>query len=39
MISPGSALGTALLGKKAGDTVQYETPTGATLVVEVADIS
>ena len=39
VISPGSALGTALMGKKAGDTVQYETPTGATLTVEVAGIS
>jgi transcription elongation factor GreA len=39
VISPGSALGTALMGKKAGDSVQYETPTGATLTVEVAGIS
>jgi transcription elongation factor GreA len=38
VISPGSALGTALLGKKAGDTVEYETPTGATLSVEIAGI-
>ena len=38
VISPGSALGQALMGKKAGDTVQYETPTGATLSVEIAGI-
>ena len=38
VISPGSALGTALIGKKAGETVEYETPTGATLSVEIAGI-
>jgi transcription elongation factor GreA len=38
VISPGSALGTALMGKKTGDTVRYETPTGATLSVEIAGI-
>lgn len=39
VISPGSALGEALIGAAAGDTVTYETPTGATLSVEVVSIS
>jgi transcription elongation factor GreA len=38
VISPGSALGEALMDKKAGDTVSYETPTGATLSVEVVGV-
>lgn len=38
VMSPGSALGTALVGAKIGDTVQYETPTGAKLSVEVVSI-
>ena len=38
VMSPGSALGEALMGKTAGDTVQYETPTGATLTVEVVSV-
>ena len=38
VMSPGSALGEALMGKKAGDTVSYETPTGATLSVEVVSV-
>lgn len=38
VMSPGSAMGAALLGKKPGDSVQYETPTGATLTVEVVDV-
>ena len=38
VMSPGSALGQALLGAKAGDTVEYETPTGAKLKVEVVAI-
>jgi transcription elongation factor GreA len=38
VMSPGSPLGSALLGKKKGDSVQYETPTGATLSVEIAGI-
>src|SRR4051812_15738193 len=29
VMSPGSPLGEALLGRKAGETVAYETPTGA----------
>ena len=38
VISPGSALGKALMGRKAGDDVEYETPTGATLSVEIAGV-
>jgi transcription elongation factor GreA len=38
VMSPGSPLGSALLGKKKGDSVRYETPTGATLSVEIAGI-
>ena len=36
--SPDSPLGSALLGHKAGDVVEYETPTGAKLKVEIAEI-
>lgn len=35
VMSPGSPLGEALVGHVAGDTVSYETPTGATLNVEL----
>ena len=38
VMSPGSALGEALMGKTAGDTVEYETPTGAALKVEVVAV-
>ena len=38
VISPGSALGSALMGHAKGDTVSYETPTGATLSVEIVAI-
>ncbi len=38
VISPGSALGEELMGKKAGDSVSYETPTGATLTVELVGV-
>ena len=38
VMSPGSPLGSALIGGKAGDTVSYETPTGATLSVEIVGI-
>ena len=38
VMSPGSALGKALLGAKVGDVVAYETPTGASLEVEVTAI-
>ncbi|NRQ51690.1 transcription elongation factor GreA [Aeromicrobium stalagmiti] len=33
--SPTSPLGAALLGKKVGDTVSYETPNGKSLSVEI----
>jgi transcription elongation factor GreA len=38
VMSPGSALGKVLIGRKAGDTVSYETPTGATLKVDIVSI-
>jgi transcription elongation factor GreA len=38
VMSPGSALGEALMGKRAGDTVSYETPTGAKLDVELVSV-
>ena len=38
VMSPGSALGQALVGGKVGDTVAYETPTGATLQVEIVSV-
>jgi transcription elongation factor GreA len=38
VMSPGSALGAALLGAKAGVTVSYEAPSGATLRVEVVSV-
>lgn len=38
VISPGSPLGRALLGRRAGDTVTYETPTGAKLDVELVEV-
>ena len=37
VVSPGSPLGAALLGKAPGDTVQYEAP-GGTLRVEIVEI-
>jgi transcription elongation factor GreA len=37
VVSPGSPLGSALLGRKAGETVEYEAPTG-TLRVEIVDV-
>ena len=38
VVSPGSPMGEALLGASVGDTVSYETPTGATLSVKVLAI-
>ena len=38
VISPDSALGQALRGHKEGDTVEYETPTGTRLTVEVVKV-
>ncbi len=39
IISPRSPLGQALEGKKVGDKVEFESPTGAQLTVEVVSIS
>ena len=36
--SPASPLGAALLGHKVGDVVEYETPTGAKMRVEIVEI-
>lgn len=38
ILSPGSPLGEALIGAKPGDTVSFESPTGATLNVEVVSV-
>ncbi|MCU1499940.1 MAG: GreA/GreB family elongation factor [Acidimicrobiales bacterium] len=38
VMSPGSALGRALVGHKVGETVEYETPSGAELRVEIVSI-
>ncbi|CAN5516038.1 transcription elongation factor GreA [soil metagenome] len=38
VMSPGSPLGGALLGRKAGEQVTYETPTGATLKVAIISV-
>ncbi|CAN5146349.1 transcription elongation factor GreA [soil metagenome] len=38
VMSPGSPLGEALIGHRVGETVSYETPTGATLQVEVVSV-
>lgn len=37
--SPESPLGSALLGRKVGEVVEYQTPTGATLKVEIAELN
>ncbi len=39
IISPRSPLGQALVGCKPGDKVDFESPTGASLTVEVVSIS
>ncbi len=39
VMSPGSPLGSALIGAAVGDVVGFEAPNGATLRVEVIDIS
>ena len=39
IISPGSPLGEALVGKKVGETATFESPTGAKLTVEVVSIA
>ena len=38
VMSPGSALGQSIIGASVGDVVDYETPTGASLKVEVVGI-
>jgi transcription elongation factor GreA len=39
IISPGSPLGQALAGAAVGDAVSFQSPTGATLTVEVVAIT
>ena len=39
IITPGSALGQAVLGRRVGDTVDYETPTGMPLRVEIVEVA
>ena len=38
VISPDSALGQAIKGRRQGETVRYETPTGAQLAVEIVKV-
>jgi transcription elongation factor GreA len=38
VMSPGSPLGKALLGHRIGDVVDYETPTGKVLKVEIVGL-
>jgi transcription elongation factor GreA len=38
VVSPDSALGQALDGRREGDKVAYQTPTGATLEVEIVKV-
>ena len=38
VISPGSPLGAALIGRRPGESVSYETPTGAQLEVEITSV-
>ena len=38
VLTPGSPLGQALLGARVGDWVEFESPTGATLKVEIVEI-
>ena len=38
ILSPGSPLGSAIMGAKAGDTVSFQSPAGATLSVEVVSV-
>ena len=37
-VSPDSPLGGALMGKTAGQTVEYEAPNGASLKVEIVEV-
>ena len=38
VISPDSALGQALRGRKEGEKVEYQTPTGASLTVQIVKV-
>jgi transcription elongation factor GreA len=38
VMSPGSPLGSALIGQTAGSTVSFEAPNGSTLDVEIVDV-
>ena len=38
VMSPRSPLGQALVGRQVGDVVEYETPTGARLKVEIVEV-
>jgi transcription elongation factor GreA len=38
VMSPSSPLGSALMGKRVGDVVEYEVPSGARLKVEIVSI-
>lgn len=38
VLTPGSPLGQALIGSGVGDWVEFESPTGATLKVEIVEI-
>ena len=38
VLTPGSPLGTALVGAKAGDKVTFDTPAGASLSVEIVSV-
>ena len=39
IITPGSPLGQALLGRRTGETVAYEAPNGASLKVEIVEVA
>ncbi len=39
VVSPTAPLGAALLGHRTGDTVAYETPTGAELRVRILEVT
>ncbi len=38
VMSPSSPLGSALVGKRPGDVVEYEVPSGARLKVEIVEV-
>ena len=38
VMSASSPLGSAIIGRAVGDVVEYETPTGATLKVEIVEV-